>query len=179
MIVTLKKAAALSLALSAIKIDVPLKIEVGAYDSLPNLFDADTQLVRNVEAVLNRNAAVYEIRHLIGVANEGRINELIGIRAMIDKQLAFLNSIPTVTKRPNSDVIERELGALREAPADNYGRKKSLTVEVHTASHLEPHVRRLKRLRIGIEDELAQLNYTNTIELPDDVVALLQEHDLV
>lgn len=163
--ITLKKAAALSHALGQVKIGLVSTVSIGKYDAIPDL----TPNYDLINDKLDLLAAQYEIRLLIGKANEGRINQLITQRAMIDKQLEFLNQFEDKPKIPDPDRIAQE-----QADPKTYG---AITVKIpYDVIDIK---RGIKRVRLKVEDELAQLNYSTTIQLPDGIVALLQKHDLV
>lgn len=177
--ISLKKAAALATALSALQTPAQPRINLSIYgDNSPEgVKDRIKTVVDEQEAIvahnLALNAAVYDIRHLIGKANEGRINFLLTERALIDKQLQLLNSIPT-TPAPNFEHLSRQLTA--RAAMEN---PSTDLVPIPTPMDFSMQIKSLKRERVKIEDELAQLNFTTMIELPEDVVTILTDNDLV
>lgn len=179
--VTLKKAAALASTLAAIKVDMPTTIRLSVYSEKDIAEEVEQAYAAIDTAVANALAiteGVYVIRGLIGQANEGEINSLLTSRAAIDKQLAILNTVVNTAKPLDYVALAAQRKSLANQTENMYGGIKTLEITIPTVD-LAPAQKQLKKKRIQIEDKLSQLNFTKTIELPDDVVALLTEHDLV
>jgi hypothetical protein len=184
--VSLKKAAALASALAAISVSIPTGVAVSIY-----AVNSDGELQALVHSAIEQqkaaliksqsiSGAVYSIRMLIGQANGSKINALVTERAAIDKQLQIVNSVTLVEKQPDIAALGRQLAALAEAPQETYrGRSDSLVISIPNADLVTPELKALKKRRIAVEDELAHLNFTTEIELPDDVVTILRENDLI
>lgn len=179
--VNLKKASALALALAGVNVQIAHSYALDPYADPPTNEDVDElegQFNSAVQKALQINEAVYVIRGMIGIANEGRINELLTARAMADKGLAILNAIPQRKGRPNLTALAAKLAASKEDKSPSYGAKSGITLDLQT-SQIADIIKAFRKGRVKIEDELAKLNYSTTIKLPDDVVALLTEFDLV
>lgn len=182
--VSLKKAAALASALAAVSVSIPTGVQASIYSDadLATLI-AQAAAAQNdaVKEARNNAMAVYRIRSLIGEANAGRINSLLTERAAIDKQLQILNAVSLVEKQPDIEALTRRLAALRDAPQERTygGRTEELVIPIPNGNLISPALKALKKERIGIEDELAHLNFTTEIQLPDDVVTILRENDLI
>lgn len=186
--VTLKKAAGLAAALASVSVLVNTSVNVSIFSDrkVQDVIDEEMAvLTTNLDRALSLVEAVYTIRSLIGKANEGTISELLTERARIDKQLAVLNPLLQPQAR------KLDIGAFeaqREA-ARNKGSGESIgfgsrtadhmTIPLPTSSLVEGTIKALKKARIRIEDRLAEFNFKTTIELPEEVVKLLTELDLI
>lgn len=182
--VSLKKGAALALALSSVPIKLDHTYTIDIFGGAPSNDDIqlmNTVLLAQVTEALRVNGCVYTIRKLIGKANEGKINELLTERAAIDKSLAIFNGIPLRDGDPNVTALAAKMLALKEqAPSSmGYGKPPSVQIELRTDNFPKDFVKPLKKRRLKVEDELAHLNFTTMIELPDDVVAVLTAYDLI
>lgn len=180
--VTLKKAAALATALSGIKIEVSPVVALSAYsnkDIAVEIDEATSELTSSVGSAMKIVGAVYAIRGLIGTANEGEINELLTVRAMLDKHLSILNAVNNTAKALDYDALKAQRAVLAAQEPNVYGLAKAMNVNIPTGSFVLPLLKKAKKDRLKVEDKLAQLNFTKTIELPEDVVTLLTEHDLI
>ena len=175
--VTVKKAHALALSLAQIKAPLPAKLTVSVHaQQLPDIEAAYHKLVDAVCQGQNRILAQFQIRDLVSKANEGAINALVTKRAMLDKQLEALNTLTKVEHMPTPAEIQSMIDA---AKADtSYGRASSVNADLSTV-FAEPMRSDLKRQRVQVEDELARLNFSTMVELPEHVVTILREHDLV
>ena len=183
--VTLKKAAALATALASVSIAVPTTVTFSIYEDQDEaslqkkLAEAISERDTALTSAIAITDAVYKIRALIGRMNDSQgIGPLLTERANIDKLLQIVNAVPLVDTQPNLTSVQRQLTALT-TKTDAYSRVEAVSVKLPSADAVSPIVKRLKKRRVQIEDELAQLNFGTTITLPDDVVELLREHDLV
>lgn len=180
--VNLKKAATLSSALASTQIKFEHSFAIDVFADPPTAENAKTaQEGLNNHVILSMNllAASFMIRQLIGQANADKINELLAARAMIEKQLSILNTIPVRPNGTNIEALTRQIKAARlpDARPNPYGR--GLILELETESILSPIFRKLRRAKRDIDDELQGLNFNTTIEIPEDVVKILTDLDLV
>lgn len=180
--VTLKKAAALATALGAATDKFVQEIEISKHTTTPIrdiVEEARSELEYKIDDIQCRIQAHYQLRDLIGKANEGEINELLTKRARIDKQLGVLELFP-LRDHPDYNVLEAKRTELRNGTSkDRYDYSDSIKVQLPTEGWVPPMVSHLKRERLAVEDRLAELNFTTKIELPDDVVRILRAYDLV
>lgn len=183
--VNLKKAAALSAALTALGVKTDHTLSVDVYADIPTedlVKRLDDKFKEQVQTVLNISAAAFMIRELISKANEGRINTLLSGRALIEKQLTFINTIPVRIAGTNLNTLARQIEAQRAAGAEGQARlggRNGLILELATDSVVGPILRQLRRTKRDIDDELQALNFNNNIELPEDVVKILTDLDLI
>jgi len=181
--VTLKKASALALALAGTSIPITHTMAVDPYGDAPKKKEVEAlteTLAESIKAQMLITSAVYVIRHEISQANAPRITTLLTARAELTKHLAFLNAIPRRPTAPNLDVLARKLEAVRATPQPGYSnRPVGVALELETSALVDPLLKEMKRKLRNIEDELASLNHSTKIKLPDDVVKLLTELDLI
>jgi|JI10StandDraft_1071094.scaffolds.fasta_scaffold56985_4 hypothetical protein len=180
--VSLKKGAALALALSAIPVKLDHTYSIDVFGSPPapqDIEDMGLMLTAQLNEALRINQAVFTIRSMIGQKNEGQINNLLTERAMIDKSLAIVGGLPLRSSTPNLATLPDKMALAKEQASSNtYGKTLTLLIELRTDTYV-PISKALKKRRLKIEDELAHLNFTTMIELPEDVVAVLTAYDLI
>jgi uncharacterized protein (DUF4213/DUF364 family) len=181
--VTLKKGAALATALGAISLPLTTAVTISIFsdDDVRKLADAELAVLsERIGKVASINQAIYHIRALIGEANSKDISKLLTERALIDKQLAAFNPLfqPNV-KAVDFDAITRKREALRTGQENTYRSADAISFPLFTNSLVETTIKQLKKQRIKLEDHLSELNFRETIELPDEVVELLTEFDLI
>ncbi|HPQ09713.1 MAG TPA: hypothetical protein PLQ98_00115 [Bacillota bacterium] len=189
--VSLKKGAALALALSAIPVKLDHTYSIDVFGSPPapqDIEDMGLMLTAQLNEALRINQAVFTIRSMIGQKNEGQINNLLTERAMIDKSLAIVGGLPLRSSTPNLATLPDKMALAKEQASSNTfrsmigqkndGKTLTLLIELRTDTYV-PISKALKKRRLKIEDELAHLNFTTMIELPEDVVAVLTAYDLI
>lgn len=187
--VTLKKAASLASQLSLVKVEHPHQYTVSPHEENPSeaAFDAAKQLfeesVNKYGAITN---AVFLIRGLVMKANEGKINELIHLKTLLTKQLAYTQTIPSIKTGSTPASVARELDALRLQMKDTtnpsnvrYASAMKVAMQIETAEFVNAQISRLKRALLEVDDNLTRLNYSTTVEIPEDVVTLLRSYDLI
>lgn len=180
--VTLKKASALAAAATAIvptiKFDHSYVVDVYGDPPSDEAIEAANVLLNNqLTNALAIVGIVFRIRQMIGQANTGRIDGLLTARAAIDKQLSVLNQIPVRQQRTNLVALTRQMEALKGNEQKLYG--NNLKLDLETFSLVSPLSRQLIKDKRAIDEELATLNFTTTIELPADVVKVLTDLDLI
>lgn len=182
--VTLKKAAALAAAVSAVAVKQDHAYAVDIYADPPDeefVTRARDILQQQLGSALALSSVVFQLRRLIGVANEGAVNRLLTERAAIEKQLSIVNSIPLRTQGTNLEALKRQIEAGRAGPevgARLFG-ARGTTLELETHTIVSPLLRSLKREKRRVDEELQVANFTTEIELPDEVVKVLTDLDLV
>lgn len=180
--INLKKAGALAVAVAAVKTPVNTTFSVDPYGDVPSeesVQNLQQEFRDSVMTTLSLYETVYLLRKLIGEANVEKVNGLLSQRALVEKQLSLMNSIPLREKGTNLNVLARKVEAMREK-VDNqvYGRNP-LTLELETDSLVGPLVRQMKRRLRDLDDELQKANYNTEIEIPENVVEVLKTLDLV
>lgn len=179
--VNLKKAGALAVAVAAVKTPVNTSFSVDPYGDVPSedsIKNLEQSFRDSVMTSLSLYETVYMIRKLIGEANVKEVNGLLSQRALVEKQLALMNSIPLRDKGTNLDVLARKVEAAREKADNPYGRNP-LALDLETESLVYPLIRQMKRRLRDLDDDLQKANYNTEIELPDNVVEVLKALDLV
>lgn len=179
--VTLKKAAALALALTSASVALQHSFSVDVYEDLPlpeDITAAHDRLEEQVAKALAVAEAGFTIRVIIGEANEGNINGLLTRRALIDKQLSILNTVPVRETSTNLVSLQRQVEAFRSSESRPYG-SKAPPLDLETASIVSPLLKRLRKEKRDVEEELQRINFATTVELPADVVKILTDLDIV
>lgn len=189
--ITLRKAASLQLALqeAARKIALKDQISISQYqDHSAVLEQAVNDLRANVARKLGINTAVYEIRKLVSQANSrAGIDTRLGELASVTQSISILESLVAHGVREEDVVIAGKLNKLRSAPVDSrsslYG-MSSESVEAYVMPKEDHENYRallagLKRDKQRLQDQLLELNVSTTINLPKEVVDVLETERLV
>lgn len=189
--ITLRKAASLQLALqeAARKIALKDQISISQYqDHTAVLEQAVNDLRANVARKLGINTAVYEIRKLVSQANSrAGIDTRLGELASVTQSISILESLVAHGVREEDVVIAGKLNKLRSAPVDSrsslYG-MSSESVEAYVMPKEDHENYRallagLKRDKQRLQDQLLELNVSTTINLPKEVVDVLETERLV
>lgn len=187
MLVTLKKCSALAAALAAKSVEVPSSYSCSVFGNVPNeeqikaSYDAFEAAVTNA---INLQDAVYTLRGLVMSANEGKINNLIHERIKLDKRLSLLLALPNRKAGTDLAAMAREMEAKREyKDSSTYASlRKDMQVvvfEIETATCLDALISATKKARIAVDDELVRLNYSTTVDIPEEVEKLLSSFDLI
>lgn len=181
--VTLKKASALAVALAAKqpKIEHEFSVSIYANDVSPvQAIAYEEQFATTLTDAMNVVAAVADIRRLVGVANQGKINELIHEKAALDKLLAVVASVPARKVSDDIEVFNRLKAAKQGEAPSAYGKATGAIVfQVGTSEAQDNALSTLRKQRIKCEDELIRLNYSTLVEIPKDVEELLRQYDLI
>jgi len=181
--VNLKKAAALAAALSSTAIKVDHSYSVDVYGELPTADGLkaakevfETQVSNNLVVL----TAAYTIRRLIGDANAATVDKLLNLRALTEKKLAFLNALPLRRQDTNLDVLKKKVEAVLAGDQKiGYGGPRVPDLEIGTEEFLTPLIKKLKKLKRDLDEELQAVNFNTTIEIPEDVVKVLTDLDLI
>ena len=138
--------------------------------------------------VLNQlNAARFEIRRLIGQANENTgINALMNRREALKARQAILTKVvatDTSSSEELLDTLETRRRQLDKGDGGLYGDRSvtssvSVITEVGHAAYQEELVEVSRQLE-DIEEELTQKNVGSKVTLSDDTVALLKSNNLI
>lgn len=184
--VTLKRASALALALSAVidKTVIPSALTINPFSDAPSqdtIDEAYSTFHLSVGGLLNAIEAKFQIRMLVSQANEGEINRLLNYRADVEAKLKALATVPNRVRGSGLIAIEREILSKREASptAGMALRGNNVTFELETESFLSGLIKPLTKEKREIDDKLQQLNFSTEITLPEEVVAVLTSLDLV
>lgn len=182
--VTLKKAAMLAAAVSALSMPLTPTVTVSKFsdaDLQATFSSANEAALAAINKAMIANTMYYKMRAAIKAANASSgIDDLIGGKVEIEKKIAILSAITTTPALPDFEALNRERLALREQVDTSYGgRSGSITMNVVLASDIETELTTLRRALSVITETLVERNFTTKITLPDDVVAFLTEQNLV
>lgn len=183
--ITLKKASALVLALSAIidKTVIPSVLEISPFSDAPDqngIDEAYGTMHSSVLSVINTIEAKFALRMLVSQANEGSVNTLLCWRADVEGRLKMLQNVPSRVKSSEISAVAREIVAKREGgTALSHLRSPTVVFELETASFLSPFIKVLTKKKREIDDELQKLNFSTEITLPEEVIKVLTDCDLI
>lgn len=186
--ITLRKANALQNAIQ----DHIKTIEVNTSIAL-NEFQvpqAELSIARNtLIANDNRRAALtmvlYAIRGLVGSANaQSGVSDQLARAAYIDKRLGQLKGLTDSTAVEAEAVLDGKLQKLRDTETKSrmYGYNDTVNTGVLTQEQLDQYkadMSGLKKEKQSINDKVLELNIRTEIEVPGDVVQILQAEQLV
>jgi hypothetical protein len=189
--ITLRKAAALQLTLNEVarKITLTDTVSISQYQDHQVVLDAAVSDLRaSVSRRLGINNAVYEIRKLVSDANHrAGIDALLCDLARVTQGIGIYEGLVAHGVQEEDAVIAGKLNKLRSAPADSrsalYGMNTE-SVDVHvtpreTHDNFRAQLATLKREKQRLQDRLLELNVSTTINLPKEVVAILETEQLV
>lgn len=198
--VTLRKADRLAHAAldRAATIAIPINLVVSIYDDTPvhDLVDRQRALMRKaLDTQLALKGAHQTIRQKIGADNETNgVNGLLREKAALTQRENALVAIvgerdDFETEDENFAKIESQLRAMRDrakVPVQTrYGNsavEETLTVQILSAADRKAWRDDVKKIRLrksAISEELTEINMQRKIRLPDDIVALLREHQII
>jgi len=131
--------------------------------------------------------ALYNIRGLVGVANvHSGINDKLAMAAFIDKRISQLDELITLKPLTSFDVIKGKLEKIRnrkeETRASLYGRDDVVSTSVVSQEQINQareELKKLKKQKQKINDEVLELNITTEVPLSDDIVNTLQKEGII
>lgn len=181
--ITLRKANALQNAiLDAIRaIKIKTAIEVNEFQDVgAELASAVEELYQNDKRRSDLYIAYYNIRALVGTANvNGDVNLKLSQCAYYDKRIAQLQELVDSAEVTDLDIINGKLEKIRTRPADarsSFYASDAVTTGVLTRAQIDQFketLRKCKKEKQKLNDEILEANIKNEIPLSDDVVAVL------
>jgi hypothetical protein len=133
--------------------------------------------------------AVYTIRDLIGQANAASgVDGALTRAAYLDKRIAQLEQFIGSGERVKQEVLNGKLDKLRTRKDDGesrrslYGYEDSVNTSVFdiaTLNSYKDQIKDLKKEKQVLNDKILELNVRTEIELPQDVVDLLNRERLI
>lgn len=184
MSVNLRKAAKLASSLLAVKSLASPSISFSRFDAIPTplLIDQEREkLLATVYEETETIEAAFAIRHLIGQANQAEISTLLNGLACVSACLVYLKKGTIKAEKPSNlpAFVKRMEEAAVRPPENNYLPERDLVFVFDVREETEDSVLRLERTKREIEEKLQALNFTTTIEIPDDIVEILKKNNLV
>ena len=191
--VTLRKLAALQESLIEVLADeIEVDLSVNALDYNPPYDILDTYL-DNYKAVIEQKHALLvaraNIRALVAKKNvECGISDLLSNMNLIDRQLSLMHQSLMHVRKIRLDVdtlakrISRKLKLLSFEKGLYHSDDDSVQVSIFTKAYAKEVQVKIKSLRIekrALSEQLLTLNVQTTVELPDLVVKVLREQNLI
>jgi hypothetical protein len=187
--VNLRKAFAIETALAnaarAVNVTKTLTLSVYTGDIAERVEAATAKLREDTDTGVELYLAAAKIRALIGTANETvGITTLLRELAGIDSLLSFINGAGKGQTVVDLSLLQRKLATQKaryEAATDRFTDENVNTTLGDQAllDDLNARALVLKRRKVAIADELATLNAATKIEVPAEIVALIEKHSLV
>jgi hypothetical protein len=199
--ITLRRAHALEKAcaevIGTLNVEPSFQLTVYTNDLDKVLFEKDADAKRIINNISDLLSAQYIIRQLIGQKNSISIGPLLTQKALLNEREKVISGLLgiraiSVNKRYNISNSYIEHDFLKISPIVNgiKERMKIATSEIQeqievatlspeTVKNFENALSNIKRDRRNIQDEIAELNLTTKITLPDDVVKTLHKHNII
>lgn len=191
--ITLRKAAALQLAIGEALKELPLDtaLTVSIYDQ-----DPEAKLAAKVsawEGAMKRRAglldALYGIRVGMGAANQAiGVGDRLAELARLERDIQLYTQLSRNEPREAADILKAKTDRLRSrepAPTGRFGGSElQETVQAGLFGQEEidgfrSELRRLTRRRQTLKDELLELNASTRIGLDPAIVATLEKEELI
>jgi hypothetical protein len=191
--ITLRKAAALQLAIGEALKELPLDtaLTVSIYDQ-----DPEAKVSAKVSAWANAMArraglldALYGVRVRMGAANQSAgVNDRLAELARLERDIQLYTQLSRNEPREASDILKARTDRLRSrepAPTGRFGGAElQETVQAGLFGQEEidgfrSELRRLTRRRQNLKDELLELNAATRIGLDPAIVATLHKEELI
>jgi len=129
---------------------------------------------------------LYNIRGLVGVANaHSSINDKLAMAAFIDKRISQLDELTTLKPLTSFDVIKGRLEKIRNRKEDSrsiYGRDETVSTSIVSQEQINQareELKKLKKQKQKLNDEILELNITTEIPLSDDTINTLQKEGII
>jgi hypothetical protein len=191
--ITLRKAAALQLAIGEALKELPLDtaLTVSIYDQ-----DPEAKLAAKASAWSNAMArraglldALYGVRVRVGAANQSAgVNDRLAELARLERDIQLYTQLSRNEPREAADILKARTDRLRSrepAPTGRFGGAElQETVQAGLFGQEEidgfrSELRRLTRRRQSLKDELLELNAATRIGLDPAIVATLEKEELI
>lgn len=186
--ISLRKANALQQAILELTRNIHLTptVTINEFEHLETkIAEAQRTLVGSILAKERLYAAFYAIRTLVGEANAKEINALLTSAALKEKVIEMYTDITRVAPRTDMNVLAGKLDKIKAASniEDRYSsRQVDVNTTIFTESVMKEYAAMLsfkKKEKQKIQDKILELNISTKIELPEDVVAILTDADLI
>ena len=164
-----------------------INVSIYAADTRTEIISACGTTVPLIDQILALGNARYIIRGLIGTRNETS-----GLNALMIKErilndglhaLVTLKRNAKVVKESDRDIMVNKLAALKEKQAtDSYGRDSYTVAYAVSEEEYAMYLGQIKETKKHLDvvaDECATINLTETIQLPDEMIELLNDQDLI
>jgi len=183
--ITLRKANTLQNSINdAIRsLKVVTSIELNEFQNARPEIDA---AVANITAVDKKREALlgvlFNIRNKVAIENAATgINSKLTRAAYIDKRIAQLTEIASAVPATGISVVEGQISKMRNRKEDMYGRD-SIAVQIvpsALATEVKSFIKKLKKERQQINDEVLELNVKTEISLSDVDIEVLECEGIV
>jgi hypothetical protein len=180
--ISLRKANALQAAITEALagLDFSNEIAINEFERpSEKLSNAKAQFLTNLVTRTDLINAVYDIRKKVADANaRSEINNLLANIAGIEKEISFYSKLAKAPAVLNIDVIVGKLGKIKSRDEDQYyGRDDVVRTGIFTVADIDDFKAKLaihKKLKVGLQDSLLELNVSTEINLSESTVEILK-----
>lgn len=191
--INLRKASAVQAeirkAIAAIKLETTVNVSEFTGSIVEAVNVANQALLDAVKRKEQLNAALYEIRAVVGRMNaQVGIGDVLADVEKIDGQLTIINSLVTAQEAKSVEELMARVDKLKAAPsdsvrhslyADRYSTVETGVLTAGTINTFKAQLKSLKRERQDLQDKLLNLNVATTITLSADTVTVLKEEGIL
>jgi uncharacterized protein YdcH (DUF465 family) len=166
-------------------------VSVDEFDIPEEKINRNQEAVRNhIERALDLNNALFTIRRLIGSANEkSGINFKLASLAQVEKEIQLYESLVEGATYLEDDYVERvlkpKLQRIRDRNNDGsttFAQTNYVTTEIFDKEEfeaMETYLINLKKNKVKLKDELLETNIKTKISLEENVVKILEKHNII
>jgi hypothetical protein len=177
-------------AIAGVKVEGTLTVNEFTTDLTSAIDKARTDFIGAITRKTALNAALYEIRKQVAVANASvGINDVLNEVNLLEAKMGILGVAANAQPSKGFDEIHGRIQKIKSTvTTDNsrlalYGeRYNNVESPVLTQAQIDAYkdeVKNLKRIRQGLQDKLLTLNVSNYINLPQDVLNILQAEGIL
>lgn len=177
-------------AIAGVKVEGTLTVNEFTTDLTSAIDKARTDFIGAITRKAALNAALYEIRKQVAVANASvGINDVLNEVNLLEAKMGILGVAANAQPSKGFDEIHGRIQKIKSTvTTDNsrlalYGeRYNNVESPVLTQAQIDAYkdeVKNLKRIRQGLQDKLLTLNVSNYINLPQDVLNILQAEGIL
>lgn len=177
-------------AIAGVKVEGTLTVNEFTLDLTNAIEKSRTDFIGAITRKTALNAALYEIRKQVAVANASvGINDVLNEVNLLEAKMGILGLAANAQPAKGFDEIHGRIQKIKSTvTTDNsrlslYGeRYNNVESPVLTQAQIDAYkdeVKNLKRTRQGLQDKLLTLNVSNYINLPQDVLNILQAEGIL
>ena len=185
--ITLRKANAIQQSILDTIRGIPLESNVSINEfeqPAQKITEASNKLIASIFVVSQLYQALYSIRLLVGEANaKNGIDSLLTNIAHTEKDIQLNTQVSNFQARTNLDVIKGKLEKIKTTESTSvYSRSGEVSTGVMEDADIAKFklsINALKKYKQQMQDKVLELNIKTEIELPSDIVAILENADLL
>lgn len=187
--ITLRKANAIQQSIQDLirGIQVETNISINEFENVNTKLDeATAKLSASLVAIGDLYEALFSIRLLVGKANSEEIDGLITRAAHLEKLIQLNSQLSNLAPRTNIDVLNGTLDKIRASNSEassvygsRYNQVNTTVLTGEDIAKVKAAVAKFKKEKQKLQDKVLELNIRTEIELPENVVTILTDADLL